>query len=64
LSGFGEKPRAFEANPVSAGVFARGGRGPVRQGGPELWAAIDVIKVDGPMDYIQQPVIEEMAFDL
>ena len=36
---------------------------PKRQGGPELWAAIDAIEVDEPMPYVSQPMIDEFTFD-
>jgi antitoxin VapB len=34
-----------------------------RQGGAELWARIDAIAVDKPIEYQEQPVIKDITLD-
>jgi len=58
LPGFEEEGLGFKG-PEALDVEVAG----KRQGGPELWARMDAIKVLEPLDYPEQPVIRELDFD-
>ena len=57
LPGFEEEGLSFKGpDVVGADATAK------RQGGPELWAKLDAIKVLEPLEYPEKPVIRELDF--